>query len=218
LALELPLWHSIHGYYIDKSAKLAGGFNVVNVILVDFRGFDTLGEITVLVLAGLGVYALRRVWVLRSGESLPPEPIIGHNLPASQILRPVSAVLFPLIFFFSLFMALRGHNMPGGGFIGGLIAASGLVLELLALGNRRFFKLLPINGRFLFAIGLSLAFLTGVVPLLFGLPFLTSAVIKSIHFSTAAIFDIGVYLVVVGVTLEMIVLIERPHTVKESTA
>lgn len=137
LALELPLASSIQGYFTENSNALAGGLNSVNVILVDFRGFDTFGEITVLCMAGLGVFALRRIWTTE--KELPPMPkkLKMTGLPPSEILRPVSALLVPLTILFSWYMVYRGHNFPGGGFIGGLITAGGLILELLSVGDRK---------------------------------------------------------------------------------
>jgi len=217
LALSVPLAPSIHGYFLKYADKLAGGLNVVNVILVDFRGFDTFGEITVLCLAGLGVYALRNVWVIKKETHPLPAELTMPSLPPSQLLRPISAVIVPLIILFSWYMVFRGHNHPGGGFIGGLITGGGLILELLAVGRSRFLKELPIHGRALFTGGLAIAFLTGIVPLFMGYPFLTSTVFESIHFSTSGIFDIGVYFVVVGVTLDIIVLMEESEreTIKQ---
>lgn len=212
VGLEFPLGKSIFPYFIENARPLAGGWNVVNVIVVDFRGFDTLGEISVLCLAALGVFGLRRVWVAKEvhGDSMEMHRnSLSEGLPLSDILRTVSAVSFPLVFLFSLYMVFRGHNQPGGGFIGGLIIAGGLILELLSEGRDRFLRMFPVKGRILFVWGLVLAFVTGLVPLFFGYPFLTSFVFEAVHFSTASIFDFGVYFVVVGVTLEMIVLIEE---------
>jgi len=187
--------------------------NVVNVILVDFRGFDTLGEITVLCLAGLGVFGLRRVWVGKRDSPVATSNLKMKPLPPSSMLQIVSKATFPLILIFSLYMVFRGHNQPGGGFIGGLIIAGGLILELLAVGRSRFLKKFPLNSRLIFSIGLSLAFLTGLGSTLFGYPFLTSTYSKALHLSTASLFDLGVYLVVVGVAMEVIVLLGEPERV-----
>lgn len=208
-AVSLPLAPSIADYFIRNSADLAGGWNAVNVIVVDFRGFDTMGEITVLVLAGLGVFSLRRVWSPPQKPVSPPSAGEGKSLPPSHILTVVSGISFPIIAVFALYMTLRGHNYPGGGFIGGLIMAGGFVLEMLAVGRTRFLKQFPIHPRVLFLMGLAVAFLTGLVPVFLGYPFLTSAVIYSIHFSTASIFDLGVFFAVVGVTMDIIMLLEE---------
>jgi len=208
LVLGFPLAPSISDFFLKNSEKLAGGLNAVNVIVVDFRGFDTLGEITVLTLAGLGVLALRKVWVSRHEVPASPKELGMKPLPTSQILEAVSFIAVPLTILFSFYMVYRGHNQPGGGFIGGLITGGALILELLVVGRNRFLKTFPVQGKFLFVGGLTLAFITGLGPLLFGFPFLTSYVFESIHFSTAGIFDLGVYFTVVGVTMEIIVLVE----------
>jgi NADH:ubiquinone oxidoreductase subunit 5 (subunit L)/multisubunit Na+/H+ antiporter MnhA subunit len=208
VALENPLAPSIHSYFNENSAALAGGLNVVNVILVDFRGFDTLGEILVLCLAGLGVFGLRRIWTTHSTHTPVPREFTMQPLPPSPILTAISAICFPIIMIFAIYITLKGHNEPGGGFIGGLVCAGGLTLEMLAIGRGRFLRRLPVRGGALFGIGLALAFGVGLAAMILGAPFLTSAVFPSIHFSTAALFDVGVFFVVVGVTLEMITVME----------
>ena len=209
MVLQAPLAESIHPYFARTSEALAGGLNVVNVILVDYRGFDTFGEILVLCLAGLGVFGLRTVWVGGRAKSEPPKELKMKSLPPSQILSAISAVAIPLTLILALYLTLRGHNSPGGGFIGGLTFAAGLILEMLAVGRRRFLALIGVKGHVLYSIGLALALVTGLVPMLFGLPFLTSAVVQSVHFSTATFFDLGVFLVVVGVTLDLVTLLEE---------
>jgi len=177
----------------EEPKKPAGGLNVVNVIVVDFRGFDTMGEISVLCLAGLGVLALRKIWSSKKEPAPIPSELKLKPLPPSEILHTVSAAIFPLILIFSIYMVFRGHNHPGGGFIGGLITAGALVLEMLVVGRNRILKHFPVNGRVLFAWGLVLAFFTGVFPLFMGYPFLTSYFFDFLHFSTASIFDLGVF-------------------------
>ncbi|MBK8576343.1 MAG: DUF4040 domain-containing protein [Elusimicrobia bacterium] len=212
VALENPLAPSIHPYFLENSATLGGGMNVVNVILVDFRGFDTLGEILVLCLAGLGVFGLRRIWTTHSTHPPTPREFTMAPLPPSPILTAISAICFPISMVFAIYITLKGHNEPGGGFIGGLVCAGGLTLEMLAIGRGRFLRLFPVRGGALFGAGLALAFGVGLAAMVLGAPFLTSAVFPSLHFSTAALFDVGVFFVVVGVTLEMITVMEdEPH-------
>lgn len=211
IGVAAPSAPSIFPYFMENAEKLAGGLNVVNVIVVDFRGFDTMGEISVLVFAALGVFGLRRVWAAPREVPEAPQELMRRALPRSVILDRVSAFAFPLIILFALYVLFRGHNAPGGGFIGGLITAGGLILELLGAGRERFLKRLPATGRGFYGIGLALAFATGLAPLFFGYPFLTSFVVNSIHFSTASVFDLGVYFVVVGVTLDIMLLIEKPE-------
>lgn len=131
---------------------------------------------------------------------------------SSLILRTANGIIFPLTLLFALYMALKGHNMPGGGFIGGLIAAVALVLYRMSHGREAMLRLMPIHPRVLVAFGLALASITSIVPLFFGLPLLTSrapyvnfGVGDPVHLPTAMWFDIGVLFVVVGVSVGMIV-------------
>ena len=105
-----------------RGSRLAHGRNVVNVILVDFRGFDTLGEMTVLVTVAIGVRAL-----------LLHRPRSGAPM-TSSILQTATRVLMPLLLLFAVFLLLRGHNEPGGGFVGGLVVAASFVLYSIAFG------------------------------------------------------------------------------------
>ncbi|MFN3166799.1 MAG: MnhB domain-containing protein [Phycisphaeraceae bacterium] len=131
---------------------------------------------------------------------------------SSMILRTANGIIFPLTLLFALYMALKGHNYPGGGFIGGLIAAVALVLFRMSHGRDAMYRLMPIHPRVIIAVGLTLATITAVVPLFFGLPLLTSrapyvdfGVGEPVHLPTALWFDLGVLLVVVGVSVGMIV-------------
>jgi multicomponent Na+:H+ antiporter subunit B len=128
----------------------------------------------------------------------------------SYILQTATNYLLPLLLLFSVFILLRGHYLPGGGFVGGLIAATAFVLHMFAHSVDETKKLLRIHPGFLMPTGLSLALLSGFAPkVISGLPFLTG-----IWFSepipvlgligTALFFDIGVYLVVVGVSLTIL--------------
>jgi multicomponent K+:H+ antiporter subunit A len=202
---------SIAWYFLNQSAIAGGGTNVVNVILVDFRGYDTLGEITVLGIAAVGVLALmdgmrvRRGTVDENGQAwtFAAQPLM---------LRVAAGLVLPLALVVTLYIFMRGHNLPGGGFIAGLITAVALVLQYMALGQSRAESLLRARGglRFVRAIGIGLgiAGLTGAGAWLFGQPFLTSAhgnpvlpLLGELPLATAALFDLGVYITVVGSTL-----------------
>ncbi|QDU33796.1 Na(+)/H(+) antiporter subunit B [Poriferisphaera corsica] len=129
----------------------------------------------------------------------------------SLILKTAMRLIVPLAMLFAAYMALKGHNEPGGGFIGGLIASVSLALYRMTYGVDSFDKLFPIHPRILVFVGLTCAVLTAIFPLLLGRPLLTSyehylnlGFGQSVHFVTAAIFDIGVLLVVVGVSVGMI--------------
>jgi len=129
---------------------------------------------------------------------------------SSLILRSAMGLIFPLTLIFAMYMALKGHNEPGGGFIGGLIAAVALVMVRLSHGRDAMQRLMPFHPPLLIALGLAFATVPGIVPLLFDLPMLTSRAPyiyplgEKVHLPTALFFDTGVFLVVVGVASGMI--------------
>ncbi|MEC4766931.1 monovalent cation/H+ antiporter subunit A [Halomonas sp. CUBES01] len=198
---------SISSFFVENSKPGGGGYNVVNVILVDFRGFDTLGEITVLAIAGLAIFKLLnrlRLFIPHSdGEGRVWSP---DRYPA--ILTSISMTILPLALLVSAFIFLRGHNQPGGGFIAGLITAVALILLYMARGvewaqERLNFPFQPVA-----VVGVAIATLTGLGSWLFGYPFLTSSfsyftlpIVGEFELATALLFDLGVYLAVVGATL-----------------
>ena len=202
---------SIAWYFLNNSAVAGGGTNVVNVILVDFRGYDTFGEITVLAIAAVGVLALmdgmRARRPVRDGGGLSwtfaTQPLM---------LRVAARMLLPLALVVTLYIFMRGHNQSGGGFIAGLITAVALVLQYMAMGQSRAEALLRADGgsRFVrwIGIGLGIAGLTGIGAFVLGQPFLTSAhgypsvpLLGALPLASAALFDLGVYITVVGATL-----------------
>jgi multicomponent Na+:H+ antiporter subunit B len=133
----------------------------------------------------------------------------------SLILRVAARVLVPLLLLFSLFMLLRGHNLPGGGFVGGLVAASAFVLYVLTAGVRASRRVLQVEPHTLLGVGLVCAYGTGVSALVLGEPFLTSLwvdlhvpVLGHLHLGSTLPFDIGVMLVVVGTALLMVFSVE----------
>jgi multicomponent K+:H+ antiporter subunit A len=202
---------SISWYFLEKSLPAGGGTNVVNVILVDFRGYDTFGEITVLGIAAVGVLALMEG--MRSRRSLTDPQGRAWTFAAQPLLLRVAATLvLPLALVFSIYIFMRGHNLPGGGFIAGLITAVALVLQFMSLGQARAESVLRAqNGRRFvrwIGLGLGIAGLTGVGAFIWGRPFLTSAhghphvpLLGDLPLASAALFDLGVYFTVVGATL-----------------
>ncbi|MGE4236602.1 monovalent cation/H+ antiporter subunit A [Hydrogenophaga sp.] len=202
---------SISWYFLEKSMPVGGGSNVVNVILVDFRGYDTFGEITVLGIAAVGVLALMDGLRTRRATTDPQ----GRTWTFAQqplLLRVAASVVLPLALVFTVYIFMRGHNMPGGGFIAGLITAVALVLQFMSMGQGRAEALLRAQAgrRFVrwVGAGLGIAGLTGVGAFFWGRPFLTSAhghphvpVLGDLPLASAALFDLGVYLTVVGATL-----------------
>ena len=200
-------YDSISGFFLENSKPGGGGTNVVNVILVDFRGFDTLGEIVVLAIAAVGILALL------DGLRLiqPKVDAQGRNWARDRhplVLATLSRVLLPMALLVSVFIFLRGHNLPGGGFIAGLVTAVALILQYVASGVQWTQSRLPLNYQGMAGLGVLIAGLTGLGSWLFDHPFLTSSfgyfqipLIGQIELATAMLFDLGVYLTVVGATL-----------------
>ena len=215
---------SISPFFIDNALPQGGGTNIVNVMLVDFRAFDTLGEITVLGIVGITVYALLR-------RFRPPVEVIDR--PAQQRAVPqhiesdlvtredgdtpqryleVPAVLVRLllpvaaVFAFHLFM--RGHNEPGGGFVAGLVVAIAFIAQYMVSGTRWVEDRMRLVPPRWIAFGLAVALATGLGSLALGYPFLTThtahltwPLVGEVHVPSAALFDLGVFTVVVGSTL-----------------
>jgi multicomponent K+:H+ antiporter subunit A len=195
---------TISGYFLANAVPGGGGTNVVNVILVDFRGFDTLGEIAVLALAALGAQALLDRLRLRPYARIGAPEADRHPIMLAMLTRP----LFPLALVVSFYILLRGHNLPGGGFIAGLITGVALVLQYLAAGIDFARARIPVRHAELFGLGLALAAATGATSLLLGFPFLTSTfgyfdlpLVGKTELASALVFDLGVYLVVVAAVL-----------------
>jgi multicomponent K+:H+ antiporter subunit A len=204
--LTRPL-SSISSFFMDQSLPGGGGANVVNVILVDFRGFDTLGEITVLAVAAIGIFALLdnlRLPVPTHDQDGRPWATERHPLILSQITR----FLLPLALMVSVYLFLRGHNAPGGGFIAGLVAAVALILQYMASGIAWTQRQWRLAFHPLIAFGVLIAAATGAGSLLLHHPFLTSTfghvtlpVIGEFELASALLFDLGVFLTVVGVIM-----------------
>lgn len=198
---------TISDFFLAESVPGGGGTNVVNVILVDFRGFDTLGEIAVLGIAALGAFVMLDGMRIKA----PSEDIAGHRWSIDAfplMLQTVSRPILPMALLVAVYILFRGHQLPGGGFIAGLITAAALILQYVANGVDWSQARMPIAFRPLIAVGLMLATATGVGSWFFGAPFLTSwhgyvhiPLIGELELATAMVFDIGVYLTVVGATL-----------------
>ncbi|MDH5552674.1 MAG: monovalent cation/H+ antiporter subunit A, partial [Nitrosomonas sp.] len=135
---------TISDYFLANSVSGGGGTNVVNVILVDFRGYDTLGEITVLAIAGLGIYAmLDKLQLIGSNRDVKGR--LWNKDLHPVIMASLTRLLLPLALLVSMYILLRGHNMPGGGFIAGLITAVALIMQYLANGVAWTQQRLPAN-------------------------------------------------------------------------
>ncbi len=229
--LERPRVPSVSDFYALASLPQGHGRNMVNVILVDFRGFDTLGEVAVLTMAALGV-------LIALDQSRPP--VSDSSAPATQpaqtdpfaeqspvLLRMIARALLPLAALMTVFVLLRGHDLPGGGFAAGMLTAVMLVVQALA-GEAGALRPAGFDLRRVMMGGLMIALATGAASVLFGLPFLTSGyrsitlpLIGSIALPSAMAFDLGVYLAVVGAT---VVIVQRlghygaaPHDAPETS-
>lgn len=225
----------------ELAYEIGQGRNTVNVALVDLRAWDTLGELAVVIAAATGVASLlfirgrddalprpargsvrrrveqrldrvreqgrpgelRNAWIL-AGPSLDPRN-------RSILLEVVVRLTFHATIVVSIYLLFAGHNLPGGGFAGGLVAGLALVGRYLAGGRYELSAAAPVGAGAVLGTGMLLAAGTAAVPLLLGADALTSAFIKTelpvlgpVEFVTSTIFDIGVYLIVVGLVLDVL--------------
>jgi len=220
---------TISDFYLLRALGEGGGANVVNVLLVDFRGFDTMGEITVLSAVALTVYALlRRFRPAPESVAIPVQqandvdPAVTQS-PVQQAHSGYLAVpavylrfLLPFMGMIAVYFFMRGHNLPGGGFVAGLIFATALIVQYMVAGTDWVESHLRLRPHRWIGAGLLTACLTGVGAWLFGYPFLTShtahvtlPLLGTIHVPSAFVFDLGVFLVVVGTT--MLILVALAH-------
>ncbi len=199
--------NTVAEFFIANAKTGGGGTNVVNVILVDFRGFDTFGEITVLGIAALGIFKLLTgIPGMKPGADAEGRSWALDTHPL--LLRVVAQGLLPLALLVSVYIFFRGHNLPGGGFIAGLITAIALILQYVANGVDWMKARLHVQYGSVIAVGIIVAWLTGAASWAFGKPFLTSwfdyfdiPLLGQIELASAMAFDLGVYLTVVGSTM-----------------
>ena len=202
----------------DLAKEIGHGVNTVNVLLVDLRAWDTFGEITVIIIAALGVASLIYRTVLRRARR-PTLQVTGRRwlaagveseqaLNRSLMIDVSTRVLFPSMVAISFYFFFAGHNAPGGGFAGGLVAALALILRYLAGGRAELDETLPIDAGRTMGTGLFLSAVAVVAPMFFGHPPLTSGytspeipLIGAVSLPSALVFDAGVYLIVIGLTL-----------------
>ncbi|MEU0496728.1 Na+/H+ antiporter subunit A [Mycobacterium sp. NPDC006124] len=225
----------------DAAYYRGQGANTVNVLLVDIRAWDTMGEVSVLLVAATGVASMvfrnRRFGsaprvprdLRDAGQPdigripvLPTSPAVGDItwLRGSELRDPryrslvlevATRIIFPLIMVLSFYFFFAGHNTPGGGFAGGLTAGLALVLRYLAGGRFELGEALPVDAGKVLGVGLALSAGTAVTSLFLGAPVLSSAVFEfdvpvlgHIKLVTALFFDAGVYLIVVGLVLDVL--------------
>jgi len=229
--------------------EIGHGKNIVNVALVDLRGWDTMGELSVLILAATGVASLvfvtdrtdllsqTRAVPRTSGRRTDRRPLVettdgitlqtddnrdAHRawLISSLRVRPenrsimlevIVRVLFHTIIVVSIYVLLAGHNLPGGGFAGGLIAGMALVMRYVAGGRHELGAAAPTDAGTLLGAGMTIAVACAIVPLFFGQAPLTSTyweaelpLVGHVEFVSSTIFDVGVYLVVIGLVLDVL--------------
>ena len=201
-AAALELAPTISAQLSEWSYTLAKGRNIVNVILVDFRALDTFGEIAVLGIAALGVSICLRPYFKKA------EQPIKENL----IFKVGADILLPVCIVLSLIALYRGHNEPGGGFIGGLIFAAGYILYAMACGEKEARTKLKASPIAYIGYGLLIALGSGLFGPAIGLPFMsalwlpdfTLPLLGKVHLGTPLLFDVGVFLTVIGFTLQVV--------------
>ena len=210
---------TISDYHIANSYEGGGGTNVVNVILVDFRGYDTFGEIIVLGIAGLVIYAMMHA--LLDGPAGRRLKNTDYSQDRSRDRHPlmmvvVTRVLMPIAIVVGLYIFLRGHNEPGGGFVAGLVIAIALLMQYMASGFAWTQERQRIEYHTMIGLGVVIAAATGVGAWLLGRPFLTSAYtyihlppIEEFELATAMLFDLGVFLTVLGAVMLMLYSLSR---------
>ena len=206
-----PAFEPISHFHLAQSKPGAGGTNAVNTIIVDFRGYDTFGEIIVLGIAALVIFALsetllRSPAVTRRLASLPRDREDGERHP--MMLVVATRLLLPMAMMVGVYFYLRGHNLPGGGFVGGLIFAIAYLMQYMASGHEWSQARQRHDHHLLIGWGVLVAALTGVGAWLAGLPFLTSGFeyinlwpLEEFELASAAFFDLGVFLCVLGAVL-----------------
>ena len=250
--LTRPFPQSMASQYLERSIPEGGGANTVNVIIVDFRGFDTMGEIVVLGAVALTVYALLRRFrpppeiietqhvdarVAVAEEEAEDEAMVAaaeggakprrsrhvFDSATGDLVLPavILRLMMPMAGMVSVYLFLRGHNSPGGGFVAGLVFAVAIIMQYMVSGTdwvEAHMTLRPVRW---IAGGVLLAALTGLSALLWQQPFLTSQdvhwhlpLVGEIHLSTVILFDLGVFALVVGATI--LILIALAHQSRRS--
>jgi len=220
-----PFPQSISPFFLERALTEGGGTNVVNVMLVDFRAFDTFGEITVLGIVALTVYALlRRFRPAPESMALPPQQRAQAGADGTDLLNPRRAkdtavgylmvpavlvrLLLPIAVLVSIYFFMRGHNNPGGGFVAGLVMSVALLLQFIVSGAEWVEEHLRIYPRRWIAAGLLLALATGGGAVALGFPFMTThtahvtvPLLGELHIPSAMFFDTGVFALVLGATM-----------------
>jgi multicomponent Na+:H+ antiporter subunit A len=196
-----PRTTEVSDFFGARSYVAAFGRNVVNVILVDFRGFDTLGETTVIALAAV------IAWSLLGPRTPHDARFLAESRPAAFVLVEATPLFFWLLLLLSVVVLLRGHNAIGGGFVGGLTGALAFAIVGLAHGVHRARAKLRFHPLALTGGGLFLAVASGLPGLVAHGDFLRHVWVEvnvlgvPVKQGTTLLFDLGVYLAVLGTVL-----------------
>jgi multicomponent K+:H+ antiporter subunit A len=220
-AVSTRQFEPVSSYHLAQSKPAGGGTNVVNVILVDFRALDTFGEIIVLGIAGVAIVALLDS-TLKSGSAT--RHTLLHDVPENGVHSPIVVVgtrlLLPLMLTAALYIFLRGHNLPGGGFIAGIVVAIAFIMQYVASGYDWARSRAPVEPVYLVGGGILVAGLVGIGSWALGYPLLTSAhgevhvpLLGQIEWSSALLFDLGVFATVVGTVLTSLATLSRVKSV-----
>jgi len=218
VVMTRPLIPNVGDWFLRNSYYEGGGTNTVNVILVDFRAFDTFGEITVLAIVGLTIFALLRRFrpATESAEATEQQRAEAADPLKDYLAVPgvITRWMFPVMIVVSADLFLRGHDLPGGGFSAGVALAIAFLLQYVGNDARWVearITVLPIRWM---GLGLLIAGGTGLGAFLFGYPFLTAhaqyldlPLVGRVPAATALIFDLGVYALVVGAVVLMLIAI-----------
>ncbi len=231
LVMTRPLPDSVSRFFVERAYTEGGGTNIVNVILVDFRAFDTQGEIAVLCIVALTVFALLRRFrpaaetverprqqkLQNAYDDAAPERQVGDTM-ADYMFVPgiIMHWMFPVAVVLAVYLFMRGHDLPGGGFAAGVTLSIAFVMQYIAAGTRwveDHLRVLPLRWM---GLGLLTALATGVGAFAFDAPFLTShhqyvylPLVGKVPAATALLFDLGVFALVVGATV--LILIALAH-------
>jgi multicomponent K+:H+ antiporter subunit A len=206
--LRIDLQRHLATYFIEQSKPAGGGANVVNVILVDFRGFDTFSEVAVLSASALIIYALldgmmHGAWSHKLRQWVPDH----HRSPEKhpKLMMIPTRVMLPMALLVAAYIFLRGHNDPGGGFVAGLMVTIALVMQYMVSSYKWADERIHVDAHAWIAMGLLLVTGTSAAAMVMGYPFLTNAhghlhlpVLGDIGISSAMSFDAGVLMAVVG--------------------
>jgi multicomponent K+:H+ antiporter subunit A len=201
----------ISAFHWAESKPGAGGTNAVNTIIVDFRGYDTFGEIIVLGIAALIIFAVVEA-LLRPGPAADRIAALHDAKQAGDrhpmMLVVAARLMLPIAIMVAVYIFLRGHNLPGGGFVAGLVVSIALLMQYMASGFAWAAERQRIDHHAIIGWGVLIAGATGIGAWLWGLPFLTSHFVyvniwplEQFELATAALFDLGVFLTVLGAVM-----------------